>query len=80
MLRTNTYELCPRTTPGSTSLLGLPASGDGGVLSVVQTVQATATTGTDTTAPMTPARTVPEATARATASGCRLTARLITIG
>ena len=33
MLRTNTYELCPRATPGSTSLLGLAASGDGGVLS-----------------------------------------------
>jgi hypothetical protein len=29
---------------------------------------------------MTPATTVPEATVRATASGCRLTAWLITIG
>lgn len=53
---------------------------DGWALSSVQTFQATATIGTDTTAPITPARTVPEATLRATASGCRLTARLITIG
>src|ERR1019366_2461801 len=53
---------------------------DGWSLSAVQTVQVTATSGTDTTAPITPATTVPEATVRATASGCRLTARLITIG
>src|ERR1019366_4857593 len=50
---------------------------DGWSLSAVQTVQVTATSGTDTTAPITPATTVPEATVRATASGCRLTARLI---